>query len=74
MTRPLPLLIRLYGILEYRQKYNVDQLDPYDALTHPCKPFWVGEIYPEIATQGHVKGCVIQATVPRFVQAARLVV
>jgi hypothetical protein len=30
---------RLDSILEFRSKYNVDGLDPQDALSHPCKPF-----------------------------------
>ena len=32
-------LCRLNSILEYRAKYNVDALDPLDALSHPCKPY-----------------------------------
>ena len=30
---------RLNGILGYRAEYSVDDLDPMDAMTHPCKPY-----------------------------------
>ena len=65
-------MVQLYGILEYRRKYDVDSLNPLDALTHPCKPFWVGEMVG-FADDAHVKGCVVQVTVPRFVQPDLLV-
>jgi hypothetical protein len=48
---------RLRAILAYRRKYGVDELDPRDALTHPCKAYWVGEIAPQPATRAHVKVC-----------------
>ena len=46
------------------------------VLTHhvlsAAAPQWVGEMVG-FADTGHVKGCVIQVTVPRYVQAGALV-
>jgi len=65
-------MTQLYGILEFRAKYDVDNLNPEDALTHPCRPFWVAEI-PGQATREQLKGCVIQVTVGRYIQPEAIV-
>ena len=58
-----PCRNQMHGILEYRAKYNVDNLNPLDALTHKCKPYWVGEMCG-VATNGHIKGCTVQVCLP----------
>jgi hypothetical protein len=46
-------------ICDYRTKYNIGTLDPSTVGSHPCKPYWVGEL-PGLATGGHTRGCVVQ--------------
>lgn len=65
-------IVQLTAILEYRRKYEIDDLDPTLALEHPCKPFWVAEL-AGLGDVGHVRGAVVQVTVPRFVQPAKIV-
>ena len=64
-------LAQFKAILEFRQNYRVDSLDPNHALAHECKPFWVAELAGR-AAHGSVKGAVIQAAVVRFVRPAQL--
>eukprot|EP01048_Picozoa_sp_COSAG05_P015458 COSAG05_NODE_1867_length_3930_cov_3.096842_5_plen_146_part_00 len=50
----------------------MDKLNPEDALTHPCRPFWVAEI-PGQATRADMHGCVIQVTVARHIKPEAIV-